>query len=75
MEFIILGTQQQLQKIGHINIQVGENLITPMDIVCNFGLFKDKYLKIKITPTGLHPALTTHSERCINPDHIWTKTQ
>ena len=47
MEFIILGTQQQLQKIDHINVQVGEDLVTPMDMVHILGFFMDKYLKNK----------------------------
>ena len=46
-EFIILGTQQQLQKISHINVQIGEDLVTPVDIVCNLGFCMDKYLKNK----------------------------
>ena len=46
-EFIILGTQQQLQKISHINIQIGEDLVTPVDMVCNLHFFMDKYLKNK----------------------------
>ena len=46
-EFIILGTQQQLQKISHINIRIGEDPLTPMDMVCNLGIFMDKYLKNK----------------------------
>ena len=32
-EFIILGTQQQLQKIGHTSIQIGEDLVTSVDMV------------------------------------------
>ena len=46
-EFIILGTQQHLQKISHINIQIGEDLVTPVDMVHNLGFFMDKYLKNK----------------------------
>ena len=46
-EFIILGTQQQLQKISHISIQIGEDLVTPVDMVWNLGFFMDKYLKYK----------------------------
>ena len=46
-ELIILRTQQQLQKISHINIQIGEDLITPVDMVHNLGFFMDKYLKNK----------------------------
>ena len=34
-----LGIQQQLQKISHINIQIGEDLVTPMDMVCNLSFF------------------------------------
>ena len=43
VDFIILGTQQQLQKISHINIQIGEDLVTPVNMVCNLGFFMDKY--------------------------------
>ena len=32
-EFIILGTQQQLQRISHISIQIDEDLVTPVDMV------------------------------------------
>ena len=46
-EFIILGTQQQLQKISHINIWIGEDLVTPVDTVWNLGFFMDSYLKNK----------------------------
>ena len=48
-EFIILGTQQQLQKISHINIQIEEDLVTPVDMMHNLGFFMDKCLKIKNT--------------------------
>ena len=41
-EFIILGTQQQLQKISHINIWIGEDMVTPVNMVCNHGFFIDK---------------------------------
>ena len=46
-EFIILGTQQQLQKISHISIQIVEDLVTPVDMVQNVGFFMDKCLKNK----------------------------
>ena len=46
-EFIILGTQQQLQKIGHTSIQIGEDLVTPVDMVRNLGFFMEKHLKNK----------------------------
>ena len=46
-EFIILGTQQQLQKISHINIWLGEDLVTPVNMVHNLGFFMDKCLKNK----------------------------
>ena len=46
-ELIILGAQQQLQKISHINIQTGEDLVTPVAMVCNLGFFMDKHLKNK----------------------------
>ena len=32
-EFIILGTQQQLQKINHINIQIRGDLVTPVVMI------------------------------------------
>ena len=46
-EFIILGTQQQLQKIGHTSIQIGEDLVTPVDMVQNLVFFMDKHMKNK----------------------------
>ena len=46
-DFIILGTQQQLQKISHINICIREDLVTPVDMVCNLDFFMDKHLKNK----------------------------
>ena len=46
-EFIILGTQQQLQEISHINIWIGEDLVTPVDMVHSLGFSMDKYLKNK----------------------------
>ena len=46
-EFIILGTHQQLQKIGHTSIQIGEDQVTPVDMVRNLGFFMDKHLKNK----------------------------
>ena len=45
--FIIPRTQQQLQKISHINIWIGEDPITPVDMVHNLGFFMVKYLKNK----------------------------
>ena len=44
---IILGTQQQLQKISHITIQIGEDLVTSVYMVYKLGFFMDKYLKNK----------------------------
>ena len=38
-EFIILGTHQKIQKISHISIQIGEDLVTPVDMVQNLGFF------------------------------------
>ena len=52
-EFIILGTQQQLQKIGHTSIQIGEDLVTPVDMVRNLGFFMDKHLKNKDHINGI----------------------
>ena len=46
-EFIILRTQQQLQKISHINIWIREDLVTPVEMVHNLSFFMDKYLKNK----------------------------
>ena len=46
-EFIILGNTATITKISHINIQIGKDLVTPVDMVCNLGFFMDKYLKNK----------------------------
>ena len=74
-DFIILGTQQQLQKIGHINLQIGEDLVTPVDMVCNLGFFIDKYLKNKdhinrITSSTYNTLREVHQSRS-----FWMKTQ
>ena len=69
-EFIILGTQQQLQKISHINIQIGEDLVTPVGMVCNLGFFMDKYLKNKdhitrITSSTYNTLRKVHQSRSL----------
>ena len=38
-EFIILGTHRQLQKLGHTSIQIGEDQVTPVDMVRKSWLF------------------------------------
>ena len=73
-EFFIIGTQQQLQKIDHINICVGEDLISPVNMVHNFGFFMEEYLKNKdhmnrITSSTYNTLRKVHQSRlCLDID-------
>ena len=69
-EFIILGTQQQLQKISHINIWIREDLVRPVDMVYNLGFCMEKYLKNKdhinwITSSTYNILSKVHQSRSI----------
>ena len=44
-EFLVLGTQQQLNKITDINIRIGDNIIVPADFIRNLGACFDSKLK------------------------------
>ena len=44
-EFIVFGTRKQLEKVDTIAIKIGTETITPTDMVCNLGYFKDKHVK------------------------------
>ena len=73
-EFIILGTQQQLQKIGHTSIQIGDDLVTPVDMVQNLGFFMDKHLKNKdhinrITSSTYNMLRKIHQSRSLLDKH------
>ena len=73
-EFIILGTQQQLQKIGQTSIQIGEDLVTPVDMVWNLGFFMDKHLKNKdhinrITSSTYNMLRKIHQSRSLLDKH------
>ena len=37
-DFLVLGTQQQLNKIMDINIRIGEDIIEPTEFIRNCGL-------------------------------------
>ena len=45
MEFIVFGTCQQIFKMNAISVHVGDNLVSPVNWVCNLGYFMDKWLK------------------------------
>ena len=43
MEFIVIGTCQQLLKMNAISVQIGDNLVgTQLMCICNLGYFMDK---------------------------------
>ena len=44
-EFIIFRTHQQLKKMDHITIGIGNKNIVPIEYVRNLGFFMDKFLK------------------------------
>ena len=44
-EFLVLGTQQQLNKITDINIRIGQNIIEPTDFIRNLGTYFDSKWK------------------------------
>ena len=44
-EFIIFGTRQQLNKVGTVNIRIGEDMIQNVTSVRNLGLHFDEELK------------------------------
>ena len=45
MEFITIGTRQQITRAGNAKIHIGDDIIQPIDFVRNLGLFYDKYMK------------------------------
>ena len=49
MEFIILGTRQQLAKVNEISIKVGNVVVKPVPNVRDLGFFLDCHLKMDST--------------------------
>ena len=45
MEFIMIGTRQQLTRAGNAEIQIRDDMIQPTNFVRNLGFFYDKYMK------------------------------
>ena len=45
-EFIIVGVQQQLDKVGALTIKVGDDMITNTAVVKNLGVYFDPELKL-----------------------------
>ena len=45
-EFIIVGAQQQLDKIGKLSIKVDDDIITNVPVVRNLGVHIDSELKL-----------------------------
>ena len=44
-EFLVLGTQQQLNKITDINIRIGDDIMEPTEFIRNLGAYFDSKLK------------------------------
>ena len=51
MEFIILGTRQQLDNVNEISIKVGNAVVKPVPNVRDLGFFLDCLLKMNSTST------------------------
>ena len=45
IELIVLGTRQQLNKVGDVNIMIGNDTILAVPSVQNLGIHLDKELK------------------------------
>ena len=45
-EFIIVGVQQQLDKVGELSIKVGDDMINNTAVVKNLGVYIDPKLKL-----------------------------
>ena len=58
-EFIIFGTRQQLNKVGTINIRIGDDVIQNVPYVRNLGLHFDEELNILPMSTYLQVYLST----------------
>ena len=59
MEFILMGTQQQLSKLDNISLHIGSDTIKPTDHVRNLGFIMDSLLK-----NGSHINKITSSSYC-----------
>ena len=59
MEFILMGTQQQLSKLDNTSLHIGSNTIKPTDHVRNLGFIMDSLLK-----NGSHINNITSSSYC-----------
>ena len=55
-EFIIVGVQQQLDKVTDLSIKIGDDKITNSTVVKNLGVYIDSELK-----------LSTHVNRIVSP--------
>ena len=40
-EFIVFATKQQLAKISHIDVRIGNEVIAPVEFLRNLGFFMD----------------------------------
>ena len=59
VNFWVIGTSQQLEKLENISIRIGESTIYPTEFARNLGYFMDKHMKNgyhinKITGTSYH---------------------
>ena len=67
-EIILLGTRQQLGKVGQFEIKIGQDNISPAPTARNFGVFFDQEMKWTLYISRLSASLfvTIHSIA-----HIW----
>ena len=72
MEFIILGTRQQLAKSNEISIKVGNAVAKPVPNVRNLGFFLDCLLKMDSTSTKFVAIYIHYSITYTKYDHTLT---
>ena len=58
----MIGTRQQLARADNAEIQIGDDMIQPTNLVRNLGFFYDKYMKN-----------TTHVNRVTSTVYIMMK--
>ena len=59
-EFIIVGVQQQLDKVRELSIKIGDDKITNSAVVKNLGVYIDSELKLSTHVTKFLAPLLTH---------------
>ena len=62
MELIVLGTRQQLSKVGDVSIMIGNDTILAVPSVQNLGIHFDKELKLVVQHQSFDIQSLSHLE-------------